>query len=151
MIIIVEMNDLIYGNIPRKGVLMGIDYGEVRTGIAFSDIDQMFSVPNGVYGPKNKIVELLKNLIVERDVVGIVVGWPLNMKGDKGFQCEETEIFIKSLYEDWNGPIDIFDERLSSAYVASMYNMGPKHDTDDALAAMVILDSFMKSRRNNDK
>ncbi len=134
-------------SIPQKGVLMGVDFGEVRTGVAFSDYDQKFAFPNGIYGPKSKVTALLHDLIVEREVVGIVVGWPLNMKGEEAFQCKKTQLFIDELKKLWDGPIATFDERLSSLYVSSTYSAGMKLDTDDALSAMTILNSFMESRK----
>ncbi|QEK38323.1 Holliday junction resolvase RuvX [Candidatus Cytomitobacter primus] len=136
-------------NIPKSGVIMGVDYGEVRTGIAFCDYNQELSIPNGVYGPKAYIVKILLDLIVEREVVGVVVGWPLNMKGEEAFQCNKTQEFIDELKSSWDGPIEKFDERLSSSYVANMYGDGKKLDTDDALSAMIILKSFLNSRKHS--
>lgn len=135
--------------IPYSGVLMGLDYGDKRTGVAFCDYNQEFCIPNGVYGPKQFVVSLILKLIQEKDVVGIVVGWPLNMQGEEAFQCNETQKFIDELHKAWQGPIIKYDERFTSSYVASIYSGGQKLHTDDALSAMAILSSFLSSRRKH--
>ncbi|QEK37815.1 Holliday junction resolvase RuvX [Candidatus Cytomitobacter indipagum] len=134
-------------SIPTSGVLIGLDYGEVRTGVAFCDYNQELAIPNGVYGPKKFIVDIVLQLIKERDVVGVIIGWPLNMKGEEAFQCKETQKFIDNLQKSWKGPIVKRDERCTSSYVSSMYSGGHKLETDDALSAMTILESFIGRKK----
>lgn len=134
--------------IPKVGVLIGIDYGDVRTGIAFSDYNQKIIVPNGVYGPKSHIVDIVVDLIESRGVVGAIIGWPLNMKGEEAFQCQVVQEFINDLFVKWEGPIHKIDERLSSSYVRSVYSGGVTFKADDALCAMSFLETFITKRNN---
>ena len=139
------MNDI--HSIPKFGVLMGIDYGEVRTGVAFSDFTQTVVAPNTVYGPRKKLIEQLNVIIAEKNVVGIIVGWPLNMQGEEGFQCNATQKFIDELKVHWDVPIMKIDERLTSSYVSQVYSGGYKFAEDDALAAMLLIEKFLSRRQ----
>ena len=79
--------------------IMGIDFGEVKVGIAISDPLKMIASPYKTINRKktpNYIFEIEK-IVKEKEVESIVVGYPLTMLGKKSKQTELTENFIKEL------------------------------------------------------
>ena len=126
--------------IPQNGVLMSIDYGTRKTGLAISDSQQTFALPLGVIHTQSPLQVIIKKL-QEYNVVGCIVGWPLNANGTKGQQCMITEEFTKQLLKYCNLPIIYQDERFSSIYTTLTYNQN-----DDSITAMTILNEFLETR-----
>ena len=96
--------------------VMGIDYGDVRIGIAFSDLTRLIASPFETYTRKNLNSDLdyLAKLIKDKDVKIVVVGLPLNMDGSEGNRVVKTREFAKLLIEKVPVKIDFMDERLTS-------------------------------------
>ena len=142
-------------NLPRKGVIICIDWGCRRTGIALTDEAQILSLPYSIYVPTiHKTVEQqILECIYEKRAVGLLIGWPLNMNSTEGEQCFATAEFITNLTkllcsQKWSGSIAKYDERCSSIDAQTQYGA---HAQDDAMAAMVILKNFLESRALSDK
>lgn len=95
---------------PSKGVLMGIDYGSVRIGIALSDINQEIATPFKII---SKIKEL-DDIIPAKNVVGIIIGLPLQPDGTEGKTASQARLFATRLSEKFSLPILWLDERYSS-------------------------------------
>lgn len=136
--------------------LLGIDYGDVRTGIAVSP-DGICSVPYITVDSSNgrkKTASLIASLAVEKAADVIVVGYPLNMDGSKGKRVVVTEKFVKALKEALSklssGATIVFrDERLTSKEAESMLrNAGqfnPEKGISDQVAAHLILQDYIDS------
>lgn len=98
--------------------IMGIDYGETRTGIAISD--ELGITAQGLEtinseGNDKKILARLDEIIEEFNIDTIVVGMPFLLNGDKGTRAESTEKFIHKLKCKYNKiKIDTMDERLTT-------------------------------------
>lgn len=98
--------------------IMGIDYGEVRTGIAISD--ELCITAQGLEtinseGNDKKILSRLDKIIEEFNIDTIVVGMPFLLNGDKAKRAESTEKFIHKLKCKYNKlKIDTMDERLTT-------------------------------------
>ena len=129
---------------------LGIDYGDRRVGIAISD--PLGSIALGVCTISvtgiNDAVTKVSELCKEKDVSMIVVGLPLNMNGSRGEMVDRVEDFVSRLREATALPINMYDERLSSAMVertlldADMSRKKRK-GVIDKLAAQAILQGYL--------
>ena len=133
---------------------MGIDYGDVRTGIALSDIGLFLSSAyttlkeGGMRNTAKKAAEEAK----KNNVGLIVVGLPKNMDGSEGGRADVCKAFAALLAEECDIPIVMFDERLSTAAahrVLSFTDVGGKKRKNviDALSAEIILQDYLDRNR----
>ena len=141
--------------LPTEGPLLAIDVGELRTGIACSDPTQSVAHPIGTITRrrgKRFPMRALKTHLDACSPVGIVVGLPLTPQGTEQEAAAGARA-IGSLIRAKSGiPVDFWDERMSTARVhATKKEVGHGRrlrDLDiDALAATVILQNFLDSRR----
>lgn len=133
--------------------LMGIDFGEVRIGIALSDPLQIISKPFVVLQNTDDEIlweELLK-IIEERQVGKIILGLPLNLKGKDTKKTLEVREFAKILKDKINIPLVFHDERYTSvdandALKSMGYNVRESRKVIDKIAASIILKNYMAGR-----
>ena len=97
--------------------ILGLDYGEVRTGIAISD--ELGLMAHGIESVEHgdnerKLIERIKEIVFQNDVSKIVIGYPLNMNYTKGPRVEKTDKFIKKLEKELRIEIVKVDERLTT-------------------------------------
>lgn len=134
--------------------IMSIDYGDARTGVAFCDVREILASPYTVisesYQPKliKKLVEIINT---EKPGI-IVIGLPRNMDGSYGYRCDECKGLGEELAKIVDIPIEYQDERLTTVMahnVLSSNNVRGKKrkETVDAVSAVMILQSFLDSRR----
>lgn len=134
---------------------MSLDLGEVRIGIALSDI--MNIIANGLetYNRQSieKDVEHIANLVKEHNVKVIVLGLPINMDGTKGERVEKTYAFAEELKKVVDCKIEYMDERLTTVTAERVLIDGnvrreKRKQVIDKLAATIILQSYldMKSK-----
>lgn len=106
-------------DLPQRGSLIGIDLGEKTTGLAISDKSRTVCSPLEQISHE-KLSALIKNLVLlikPHDVVGFVMGLPLNMDGTQGPQAHATIDKATHIAEALERPILLFDERLSTQAV----------------------------------
>ena len=136
-------------------IILGIDYGDVRTGIAACDKTEFLSSPVCVikesYMPK--LIDKICNVITEKNPELIVVGLPKNMDGTLGFRAQACTEFAQELEKVSGIKTQLWDERLTSVIAHRQLQMNgrreKKHkDVVDAAAAVEILQSFLDSRKN---
>jgi len=133
-----------------KNRVMALDYGERKIGVALSDSLQMISYPYKTIDRKktpNYIGEI-KNIIEDKEVGGIVVGYPINMSGQETKQTKITMDFINELKNKINIKVFKYDERLSSKEaVRYLQNQNIKtgHNKEkiDQISASIILEQFL--------
>ena len=135
---------------------MAVDYGESRTGIAVCDPTEFLASPVCIIKEKNtlkaidKIVEKAKELNAQQ----IVVGHPLNMDGTRGERAEKCT-FVKEEVEKLSGiETVLWDERATTKTALGMLTdsgtFGKKRkEVLDAVAATVILENYLRWRKNN--
>lgn len=113
--IIEDMADL-HAALPRSGPLLGLDFGSHTIGVAVSDgLRSVASPIETIRRKKFKTdAEALLALCRDRDVVGLVLGLPLNMDGSEGPRCQSTRAFARNLSGVTELPIGFWDERLST-------------------------------------
>lgn len=97
--------------------IMGLDYGEARTGVAISDELGMLAhgletIEHGAN--EKKLIERIKEIISTNKIQKIVIGYPLNMNATKGPRIEKTDKFIEKLKKEVGLEIIKIDERLTT-------------------------------------
>ena len=99
------------------GRIMGLDVGDVRTGVALSDPMQMIASPKLVLPVKDHATDIaaLLKLAQEEEVTRIVAGVPLNQAGEPGPQANKVLAFVAALRAATPLPVDTVDERFSTA------------------------------------
>jgi len=136
--------------------IMGLDYGDVRIGVALSDPSLLIATGLETYTRKtNKIdIEHLARIIEENAVNKVVFGLPLNMDGSEGVRVVKTKSFAEKLKARAGVEIDYYDERLSSVDAeAILVDAGVRRDKRkgviDKLAATLILQGYLDYEREN--
>ena len=134
--------------------IMGIDYGDARTGVAISDL--LCSIVGSTYvvpsrNTEKAIADILK-LAKENGVGEIVVGLPKNMNGTEGPRAELCREFAHKLKEATGLPVVLWDERRTTVEahnILSMHNYHGKKrkETVDAVAASLILEGYLAFRK----
>lgn len=134
--------------------IMSIDYGDVRTGIAISDIRGILASPLCVikesYQPK--LVDKIIELINENKIKKIVIGLPRNMDGSYGYRCDDCKSLGQAIGEKINIDIEFEDERLTTVMAHNILSdnnvRGAKRkQTVDAVSAVMILQSYLDKNR----
>lgn len=130
--------------------IMAIDYGNIRIGIAFSDLLKTIAFPFETYNRKGekRDIEYLLNLIKQKEVDLIILGLPLNMDGTEGERAKITRKFGTKLNLASGIQIEYIDERLTSVEAEDLLiNSGLKREKRkgiiDKLAATLILENYL--------
>ena len=135
--------------LPDGGVLLGLDLGTKTIGTALSDAGWRFAtagktLPRGKF---NRDLEALKALVAERNVIGIVLGLPLNMDGSEGPRAQSARAYARNL-APLGLPVLLWDERWSTAsaerdLIAQDFSRAKRKDRIDSHAAAVILQAAL--------
>jgi putative Holliday junction resolvase len=139
------------GALPREGVLLAIDPGEKRVGLALCDSRQVVARPLQT-APRalRQLLPLLERIIAEHAVAGIVMGLPLRERGARGREAQRAETLAHHLRARWPDlPLMLWDERWSSRVADERGRGAPRADRRlgrDALAAAVILQGYLDAR-----
>ncbi len=136
--------------------ILGIDYGEARTGLAISDETEFLSNTYATLHERNKeiLADRVAVICKENNVRKIVLGLPKNMDGTEGFRAQATRLFKDLLAERLpEVPIDFYDERMTtmiaSHFMAEAGTKGKKkRNAIDALSAQIILQDYLDRNRN---
>ena len=128
--------------------VLGIDYGDSRVGLALSDPMKIIAKPFKTLDNNIDLLFNLKTVIDNNDVTQLVVGYPLNMKGEITPQTKKVDDFILLLQSKFDFPVIRIDERLSSvSAINSLINQGIKtgHNKSkiDDTSAAIILQEFL--------
>jgi len=121
--------------------VLALDYGRARTGVAVSDPTGTIARPLCVVeraGSENGL-ERLAALIAEQEAERVVVGLPLTLRGGRGEQARETEVFVAALAEVTAVPVVTFDERFTT----DLAEQAPADAPEDARAAAHLLSSYL--------
>ena len=100
-----------------KNRIMGLDYGEARTGVAISDLlgitaQGLESIAHG--NNEKMLLNRIGEIITEYQIEKIVIGYPLNMNATKGPRAEKTDKFIEKLKNRFKIEVIKMDERLTT-------------------------------------
>ncbi len=136
-------------------IIMSVDLGKARTGIAVSDKGEGFAFPKTVINEYNteklvqKIADFAKELMAEQ----IVVGLPKNMDGTIGWRAEECSEIAAKIKEATSLPVVLWDERCTTVSAHTALNFtdtrGKKRkNVVDAVAAVIILEDYLAYKKN---
>ena len=135
--------------------LLGLDIGSKRIGMAVSD--ELGITSHGLSTIKRKNDEEvrahLRNVIAREGVKEIVVGLPLNMNGSYGPQAKGAIVFAENLKENFNIPVKLWDERMSTMEVERILidagtSRAKRKKKIDKLAAQVILQNYLNTKKH---
>lgn len=137
-------------------IIISIDLGTSRTGIAVCDKYEMLASPITVINEKSadllamKINEYIKNTKAEL----IIIGLPKNMDGSYGNSCKNVYNFSKILKKYTDVKIEFWDERKTTVSATNYLNItntkGKKRKgIIDAVSAVIILQNYLDYRKNN--
>lgn len=136
-------------------VILSVDYGDVRTGIAVCDKKEYLASPVSVITERDagRLSDRIAELVREYKAEEIVLGLPKNMDGSEGFRAEACREFRELLIGKTQLPVVFRDERLSTVAAHKYMNMtdtrGKKRkETVDALSAVIILEDYLAYRKN---
>lgn len=131
--------------------LLGLDYGLRRIGIAAcsDEAPLAFAVGTHVEGRDGSVFDLLERLIAERNIQTLVVGLPLTAAGHEAELARKARSFAAKLAEKFGLEIVLWDERYSSQEADRWLQQArrPRRGDRDALAAQIILQSYLDRRR----
>ena len=97
--------------------VLGLDFGDVRTGVAISD--ELGMLAHGLetieHGDNiKKLIARIKEIVTDNKISKIVIGYPINMNATKGPRIEKTDAFIKRLENEIKLEVIKIDERLTT-------------------------------------
>lgn len=141
--------------LQTRGKLLGVDFGDKRTGLAISNEGR--TLASGItqisVGGMQKTAVAVAELALQREVVGIVVGLPVNMDGSHGPRARHAEKFselLKAALEERSVflPVVMLDERMTtmaaSRYLNETDTKGARRKgVIDTLSAEIILQNAL--------
>jgi len=132
--------------------IMALDYGDVRIGIALSDLQRIIATGKENYTrvSLDKDIKHILSIANENNVREIVVGLPINMDGTKGERVEKTYKFVDELKKFTDLKISFLDERLTSVQaekllINSNVRREKRKQVIDKLSATIILQDYLSS------
>ena len=138
--------------------IVGLDFGIARIGIALSDPRKIIATPLSTLKAEKKSVDTAKKLIDELNnhaslnkytIEKIIIGMPLLLSGKKGLLADEVSHFIELMQQLTGVPIQIWDERLTTAQAErslreSSLTRKKRSKVVDSVAAIIILQNFLE-------
>lgn len=114
-----------------SGVVIGIDLGEKRVGVALSDPDRLVATSHDLFDGSDvkKLIRRIAKLAEEQEATQVVLGLPRNMDGSLGERAEVSLRFAARLEKETGLPVDTWDERLSSAEAERTLRYGRGRET----------------------
>ena len=135
--------------------ILAIDYGDVRTGIAISDLTGSIVGTTTVIHSRSreKTIAEIVALVREHRPDGIVMGYPRNMDGSEGPRAELYRDFAAALENALGMPVALWDERRTTVeahniLTATGYHGKKRKNTVDAVAASLILEGYLAWLKN---
>lgn len=142
----------------KHGKYLGVDYGDVRTGISECDVSGMLA--GGIAtlkegGMRNTALRVAKEAEA-RDCKKIIIGLPKNMDGTEGERADTVRAFAAVLAEITDIPIDFYDERMTTMaayrFLDASETYGKKRRSAiDALSAELILQNYIDRERAKER
>ena len=134
--------------------VMGIDYGDARTGIAMSDL--LCSIVGSTTvihsrNPEKTLAEICK-LVTDNQVTEICMGLPKNMDGTEGPRAQLCREFAQKVQDATGMEVHLWDERRTTVEAHNIlsehnYHGKKRKNTVDAVAASLILEGYLAFRR----
>lgn len=136
-------------------IIMSVDLGKARTGIAVSDSGESFAFPKTVITEYNtdRLIEKICEKTKEYSSELLVVGLPKNMDGSEGWRAQECTEIAEKIKEKSGLEVVLWDERCTTVSAHTALNFtdtrGKKRkNVVDAVAAVIILEDYLAFRKN---
>ncbi len=133
-----------------SGKILGVDFGDTRTGLAVCDPSRLLASGIGYVSPGGieKTADAVAEIALREGVSAVVVGLPVNMDGSEGGRAARCRKFAHLLTERLSLPVGMFDERMTtmtaSRYLNETNTRGKKRKTViDTLSAQIILQNCL--------
>ena len=130
--------------------VMALDYGDVRIGVALSDVTRFLASGYENYTRVNLETDCkhIAEIISNNNVKVVVLGLPLNMDGSAGVRVEKTKEFAEELKKYTTASIDFLDERLTSVsaekiLISADVSRKKRKQVLDKLSATIILQDYL--------
>lgn len=140
---------------------LGLDLGTKTLGVALTDKSNTISTPLKTirfeFEKYERVLEELEEIIEKNNVSEIALGLPKNMDGSMGFASDRSLNFKKLLEDNFKDiKVTLIDERLSSIEAHNILSGNGKKEKEhkknvDAVAATIILDTFLKRKANENE
>ena len=139
--------------------IIGLDLGEKRIGVAAADGRTQVAVPLTALAAGNDPIGAIAKLLDEQRADGVVIGLPLSMTGAIGPQAQQTLEMVHELQGRLSIPVDTWDERLTTVQASRSQQprrpSGRRSQSEkgrrDAIAAAIMLQAFLDSRRSAER
>lgn len=134
-------------------MIIGVDPGERRTGVAVADLETRWARPLEVIDARDKDpVARIAELVIELNSTVVVVGRPVTLAGDSGPAVETQQDFVARLRAAIEADVEEFDERLTTVAAERRLReagapAAKRKAIKDAVAAQLMLQDYLDSRR----
>lgn len=132
---------------------LGLDLGTKTLGLALTDKSKLIASPYKTlrYEKLDELIMPLKELVKEKNITKFILGLPKNMNNSLGYAVDRTMDFKKILEENFNIPVILIDERLSTVeaekiLISTDTKRKKRKGVIDSYAAAIILDTYLKER-----
>lgn len=136
-------------------IIMSVDLGKARTGLAISDSGNKFAFPKEVITEYNseRLIEKICQKANEYNACRIVVGYPKNMDGTLGERAHECSDIAQKIESVSGIQTVLWDERCTTVTAHNYLSMNnvrgkKRKQTVDAVAAVIILEDYLRSINN---
>lgn len=134
---------------PKPDIILGLDFGEVRVGVALADSEIKLSSPLATLRNDASLLTKIKKLILDNKVDKLVIGLPRNLNGDETPQTASARAFASKLEAALELPVYLVDEAATSVEAEAQLRASGRpyaKGAIDALAAALILDNYLDAR-----
>lgn len=139
------------------GVLIGLDVGDARIGVAYSDELGITAHPLCTLTRKNRQVDLvaISDLVSIHKAERVIIGLPISLDGTIGTQAQSVQKFAERLGKVLEVPIEFWDERFTTVEAEEVLrelnkNAKKQKDIIDQVAATIILGEYLERQRKDE-
>lgn len=136
------------------GRVLALDVGDVRIGLAVSDLMGIIANPLETYNRKelSADVDYIVKLVGEREVDTIVSGLPKSLNNSESIQTAKVREFVSALEEKWGKKVVFVDERFTTAsaqrvLIEGNVRRGDRKKVVDKVAAAIILQTYLDTKK----
>lgn len=120
--------------------ILGLDYGDVRTGVAYASTEVNIALPVKVI-PSHNLLPELKHLIQEYEIEHIVLGLPTNLSSGESQQTTKVQEIGKEIQNMFSGTVEYWDERYTSQLAKRYLD---KKQSIDIESARILLEEWLQ-------
>jgi putative Holliday junction resolvase len=139
-----------------RGPVLGVDLGEKRIGLAISDPAGIIAFPAGFIASKGRKPDVgaLREVILERGIVRVVIGLPIHLSGRPSPGSEAAQKFAEALRTATDLPVDLLDERWTSqaaedSLSESKRGRRQRREAVDSVAATLLLRTYLERQSSS--